>query len=228
MQLSNFQRTDIPAPTSGKTGIPTVSVSDHPSVLAEIYQDFHNIVIWQRSLSAQLQLEVKNLLASSRPLQVSLTVTPQNCLNEMRQALANFENTNALVEDITGLVDLFCGQFDLEHARLRLAAMDRVMCSRFHVDNLPCRLVTSYVGCSTQWLPHQAVDRSKLGRGNNGLPDELSGVYRSAEDIQQLSIGDVALLKGARWEGSEHAGLVHRSPTPKAGETRLLLTLDFT
>ena len=101
------------------------------------------------------------------------------------------------------------------------------MCSRFHVDNVPCRLVTTYAGCSTQWLPQHSVDRTKLGKGSNGLPDELSGVYRSAEDIQQLNNGDVALFKGARWEGSKQIGLVHRSPTPKPGETRLLLTLDF-
>ncbi len=125
------------------------------------------------------------------------------------------------------LVDLFCGLFDLEHARLRLTTLDRVMCPRFHVDRVPCRLVTTYLGCSTQWLPHDTVDRTKLGKGNNGLPDELSGIYRSAEDIRQLTNGDVALLQGSLWEGGTHSGLVHRSPTPKPGENRLLFTLDF-
>ena len=110
---------------------------------------------------------------------------------------------------------------------MKLTALDQVMCPRFHVDNVPCRLVTSYCGQGTQWLPDNAVDRTKLGRGNNGLPDERSGVYRITEDIQELAAGDVALFKGARWEGNEHRGLVHRSSTPKAGQTRLLLTLDF-
>ncbi len=227
MQTWNVQRTEDSTLTNTNTGIPTEVESDHPGVFADIYQDSHNIAIWRRHLSSKLQLDVKNLLASSKPLQISRSVSQQNCLAEMREALQNYENTNALIDDITRLVDLFCSLFDLKQARLRLTALDRVMCSRFHVDNLPCRLVTTYLGCSTQWLPEQTVDRTKLGKGNDGLPDELSGIYRSAEDIQQLNSGDVALLKGARWKESEHFALVHRSPTPKPGETRLLLTLDF-
>ncbi|HBA35367.1 MAG TPA: hypothetical protein DCZ12_14655 [Gammaproteobacteria bacterium] len=103
------------------------------------------------------------------------------------------------------------------------------MCPRFHVDNVPCWLVTTYVSRSTQWLPNPVVDRSKLERGNNnGRPDELSGIYLDVEDIRQLKCGDVALLKGAaRWEGNKYNSLAHRSPTPKSGETHLLLTLDF-
>ena len=227
MQPLNLQPADVSSLTNVQTVIPTVSESDHPGVFADIYQDLHNIVIWRRDLPSRLRLDVKQLLALGRPLQVSVTVSPQNCLTEIREALKNHENTDALIEDITGLVDLYCRLFGLKDARLRLTALDRVMCSRFHVDNLPCRLVTTYLGCSTQWLPHQTVDRTKLGRGNNGLPDERSGIYRNAEDIRQLTSGDVALLKGARWEGRGNSALVHRSPTPKPGEKRLLLTLDF-
>ena len=144
----------------------------------------------------------------------------------MAEALKGFEHTNALIEDITRLVDLFCQLFDRQEIRLRLATLDRVMCPRFHVDNIPCRLITTYAGCSTQWLPHHAVDRSKLGKGNNGLPDERSGIYRKAADIQQLDSGDVAIMKGARWTGSHQFGLVHRSP-PEMREVRLLLTPIF-
>ena len=102
------------------------------------------------------------------------------------------------------------------------------MCPRFHVDRVPCRLVTTYAGKATQWLAHDRVDRSKLGPGSEGKPDAESGLYTNVEDIQQLQQGDVALLKGECWEGNEGAGLVHRSPQLTAGTGRLLLTLDFT
>ncbi|MFA0708241.1 DUF1826 domain-containing protein, partial [Vibrio sp. 10N.222.48.A3] len=54
-----------------------------------------------------------------------------------------------------------------------------------------------------------------------------SGLYSHESDIEQLSSGDVALLKGERWSGNENAGLVHCSPVTSFNETRLLLTLDF-
>lgn len=62
---------------------------------------------------------------------------------------------------------------------------------------------------------------------NNGKPDSQSGLYKNQHDIQQLSCGDVALLKGELWEGNQNAGLVHRSPSVDQGQNRLLLTLDF-
>ena len=97
----------------------------------------------------------------------------------------------------------------------------------FHVDKIPCRLVTTYQGVATQWLNHSDVNRSKLGTGNLGKPDEESGLFKSLNNINQLKQGDVALLKGEYWDENEGAGLVHRSPAVAANEQRLLLTLDF-
>jgi len=45
--------------------------------------------------------------------------------------------------------------------------------------------------------------------------------------LQQLTTGDVALLKGESWVGNEGYGLVHRSPNLENQKKRLLLTLDF-
>jgi hypothetical protein len=42
-----------------------------------------------------------------------------------------------------------------------------------------------------------------------------------------MSAGDVALLKGEKWQGNQGAGLIHRSPALKTGERRLILTLDW-
>jgi hypothetical protein len=209
------------------SGIRTVSESDKPEVLADIYQELYNIVIWRRNFSSSFLNAVNELLSSDRLLQISQEVTPQSILREMRKELQNFECNYELSDNIAELVDMFCCLFDLKSAALRFVTLENTMCPRFHVDRVPCRLITTYLGSSTQWLPHHAADRSKLGAGNNGLPDELSGIYQRVEDIQQLTNGDVALLKGELWEGNENSGIVHRSPALKAGEKRLLLTLDF-
>ena len=79
---------------------------------------------------------------------------------------------------------------------LRLDGLNHPMCPRFHTDKIKCRLVTTYVGPATQWLPNHLVNRSKLGYGNEGKPDDKSGLFSNNKDISQLDTGHVALLKG--------------------------------
>lgn len=196
-------------------------------VLTDIYKEHINIAIWQRSLANAL-IEATNSILNTHPtLQVSLVVKPQDAKATVMKALGSAPMTVTLSEDIAQLVDMFRCLFDLKRAGLRLTALDRAMCPRFHVDRVPCRLLTTYQGVATEWLPHQAAYRSKLGIGNQGKPDEQSGLLNSSTDIQQLCRGDIALLKGESWEGNQGAGLIHRSPQLPDKKCRLLLTLDF-
>ena len=197
-----------------------------PGILADIYQADINMAIWQHELSLTIQETVKAFLAINPAFRASMTVTPQSVFANLDECFAA-ANQSELKVNIAELVDMFCYLFDLKRVGLRLTVLDRAMCPRFHVDRVPCRLITTYQGVATEWLSHQVVDRSKLGTGNNGKPDHASGLFQSQQDIQRLSSGDVALLKGELWEGNENAGLVHRSPAPANAERRLLLTLDF-
>lgn len=192
-----------------------------PSVLSDIYQEDINIAIWRR----QKQFSVKEFLELNPTFQKEMILTPQDALSRINEFFDN--NMTEVSEDIALLVDMFCYLFELKQAGMRLKVLDKAMCPKFHVDKVPCRLVTTYQGMATQWLPHELVDQTKLGWGCNGLPDSESSLYQSESDIQQLDCGDVALIKGTLWEGNENAGLVHRSPGLIANEKRLILTLDF-
>ena len=192
-----------------------------PSVLSDIYQSEINIAIWRR----QKQFLVKEFLALNPTFQKEMILTPQDALSRISESFDN--NMTEVSEDIALLVEMFCYLFELKQAGMRLKVLDKAMCPKFHVDKVPCRLVTTYQGIATQWLPHELVDQTKLGWGCNGLPDSESGLYQRKRDIQQLDCGDVALIKGTLWEGNENAGLVHRSPGLIANEKRLILTLDF-
>lgn len=203
------------------------AVADHPSVFAEFYNEDINIAIWQRELSSEIKKSVNNLLNANSNFQKTLVVSSKNIYTKLINADSALMSCEDLCADIAELVDMYCVLYELQQVGLRLATLDRAMCPRFHVDRVPSRLVCSYHGTASEWLPHDLIDRSKLGRGNNGLPDELSGLYQSEKDINQLSIGDVAMLKGELWPDNLHAGLVHRSPQVPEGEKRLLLTLDF-
>jgi hypothetical protein len=195
-------------------------------VLTDIYRAETNIVIWQRKLSESLRDAVHTFLKSNPNFQASMTITPQCALSSLGDCFDDMAQSE-LSENIAELVDMFCCLFELRRVGLRLTALDRAMCPKFHVDNVPCRLITTFQGVATEWLPHQLVNRGKLGVGSLGKPDHESGVYQHQRDIQQLCCGDVALLKGELWQGNEGAGLVHRSPALSSGARRLLLTLDF-
>lgn len=201
--------------------------SKNYGVLTEIYQDDVNIAVWQRELSNKITQCSQQLLAQIPHLKAVMAVTPSNAYESLVEHLGEFEGNHEVCQEISLLVDLFCTLFELERAGLRLTALDRAMCPKFHVDKVPCRLVTTFTGITTQWVANSVVERAKLGAGSNGLPDETSGVIPDVSHINQLSVGDVALLKGEGWFENEGGGLVHRSPKPENGDQRLLLTLDF-
>ena len=154
-----------------------------------------------------------------------MTVTPQTVLSSISKSLGDTAQQE-LSENIAELVEMFCCLFELKRVGLRLTVLNRAMCPKFHIDRVTCRLICTYTGTGTEWLPNDDVDRSKLGVASNRLPDMERGLYPSPQSIQRLTAGHVALLKGESWEGNEGAGVVHRSPSIGSTQQRLLLTLD--
>ena len=207
-----------------------VSQGESPAIFTDIYQEDVNIATWKRDLSSETQDSVKKFLALNPKFQSEMIVTPQDVFSRVSESfdgISDVSNLTELKRDIAELTDMFCCLFEIEQVGLRLQSLDSVMCPRFHVDRVPCRLVTTYQGVATEWLPHEVINHTKLGRGSNGLPDSISGLYKNHNDIQKLNCGDVALLKGTLWQENGDLGLVHRSPELSSGENRLLLTLDF-
>jgi hypothetical protein len=201
--------------------------SDHVSIFSEIYQENINIAVWQRALAPELVTCAQKLIDNHSFYQKTFITTPADTISNLIEADNELQNSQSLCQDISELVDMFCLLNGLKQVGLRLTMLDQAMCPRFHVDKVPCRLVCTYHGVATEWLPHDKADRSKLGKGNNGLVDEESGIYQTQNDINQLNTGEVAMLKGELWQGNGNAGLIHRSPQVFEGNKRLLLTLDF-
>lgn len=203
------------------------SVSEKtPDALTKIYQADIGMAVWQRQLNHSLISECEKLVAGTgfSGYRTALSASKLKHSEDAFPQLAKFPHLRA---DIQLLSEMFCCLFELQTVGLRLAPLRAAMCPKFHVDRVPCRLITTYCGGGTQWLPHDQVNRDKLGAGSGGLSDIESGLHTSADAIQTLATGDVALLKGELWEDNEGFGLVHRSPTIEGSQTRVLLTLDF-
>ena len=193
-----------------------------PTVLTDIYLAHTNMVIWKRQLTNPLAQAAKTILAERPKLKTAMIVSPQHTIEALKDALGNTPSVTLLSEDIAQLVEMFCCLFDLEDVGLRLTALDSAMCPSFHVDKVPCRLVTTYHGVASEWIADIDANRNLMGQ-----TDPQSKLIKSTEDIRQLNQGDVALLKGELWQGNEGYGLIHRSPQLVDNSLRLLLTLDF-
>lgn len=134
--------------------------------------------------------------------------------------------TAELVGDVSALCEMFAELLCADELMVSLESPEEAMCPRFHVDRVGVRMLVTYVGPGTEWLPNEHVDRRLLGDAGHGRPDNKSGLMRPGAEVQQVSPFDVVLLKGEAWPGAENFGAVHRSPDPK-GQRRVLLRVDM-
>ena len=204
-----------------------LATSSDPKIWTSFYEQDIHLAIWQRNHSDTINKSINALLALNTFSQLQFSSSTNDVAQKLALHMPQFENREALLEDIALLTDMFACLFDQDAIGLRLKVIDTPMCPRFHVDQIPSRLITTYAGPATEWVPNEFADRSKLGAGNNGLSDEESGLLKQPCHIQSMQTGDVALLKGGRWQGNEDKGLIHRSPNNNDEQKRLLLTLDF-
>lgn len=106
--------------------------------------------------------------------------------------------------------------------RFSLSTVKSDMCRKFHTDMNDLRLLSTYAGAATIWLPDDAVNRTAL---LNIGADHSTAVHPKLE--QHAKTGDVLLLKGAIYPKDGTKALIHRSPSiEESGEYRLLLRID--
>lgn len=189
----------------------------HPSALAGIYQSEVAIAIWQRQLSIRIKRYAEHLMAVTPHWQTRFVQRPHKVAKQLEMELPLSSHRQVFIDDLVLVVDMFSCLFELEHVGFRMEVLSRAMCPKFHVDRVPCRLICTYAGASTEWLIPEHVERLDNG-GINPRPEVVP---------KTLGLGSVALLKGEAWEGNEGRGLVHRSPAASDLEQRLVLTLDF-
>jgi len=111
-------------------------------------------------------------------------------------------------EDLEALIEGFRRLTDAKRIRLFFGVVRDDKCRKFHIDCLRYRLITTYVGPGTQWLP-------KGETCETALLDESR--------IQRAVAGDVVLMKGNLVGG----GLPHRSPPIQgSGAVRVVAVIN--
>lgn len=214
-----------------REGLPRPEMGSDPSVLTSIYEQDVNLALWQRENKLVLEEYAKAWISQypkHTPRSVVAVDNSNNSIDDQLNAmLPELTYQSEFKQELALLIDMFACLFDLSEVGVRLAPLTQAMCPKFHVDNIPCRLVTTYGGVGTEWLMEKDVNRNFLGIKSNGLLDTESGVICGDKIIQQVDSQQTVLLKGSGWIGNDEYGLVHRSPNLSDGQSRLLLTLDL-
>ena len=193
------------------------------SVLPRIFEEAVNIAIFERPMPAEIALSAQAQCQTERAWQYSWLGQPDDAMMaDLLRQLPAPEAAKPLVDDIATIAEAMAFLFETRTVGLRLRLLDGAMCPRFHCDNLPVRLVTTYVGPGSEWLPEDAINRKGLGAPHPDKPE----IATDNAAVRRLSPGDIGLIKGSGWIGSEERGLVHRSPALESGSKRLLMSID--
>jgi len=201
---------------------------NQPSILKSILGSEMNFVLWQRNLSSFIDAWASEIRWDKT----------ENLEGELdREALDEFEEdlfqelkkwrtrepdmTRWVASDMCSNIKLFMDMTQAREVFVKIEPVADDMCKLFHVDKNLLRMLCTYVGEGTLWLPNDKVERKFLGCGEN------EDIVLDPLAIYQAPKLDVLILKGERWLNNLTGGAVHRSPPMGKNGKRLLLKVDF-
>ena len=184
--------------------------SDDFGDLVEIFDPRAELVVVERPISPEILAFSDFVLRTRLHIEFEAVVDVRSQL-ELPFAVNDIPGGTEWIEDVRLQLSMYRELLDTERVGVRLATLAAPMCPRFHVDHVPCRLISTYGGPGTEWLADAIVDRSTF--------EPILGTAPRA-----VAPFGVALFKGTAWGEGGTSGIVHRSPPTH--EPRLLLTLD--
>jgi hypothetical protein len=208
-----------PSGPHGPTATPLgrVAMCGSRDGLAAINEPGTELAIWRRALPADLREWIARTPAAALP-EIRILVRPR----DLRPALEPLLDASGmaagamrtlLVEDIGELVGAFAELTRSDCVDVRLERIEHDACWKFHRDTVEMRLVTTYRGPTTEWVPMSHAQRAL---------DEQTAY---AGPLERLCHHDVAVFKGNL--AGQCGGVMHRSPPIEGtGVSRLFLCLN--
>jgi hypothetical protein len=187
------------------------------TVLQAVQTDRVGMAVWHRSMPETLQTWADRMAADGA-IKVRLLIPVEGCEDRIETALHNARvppcpAAERIGHDIADLIRMFAVIGGLQFVDMRLETVKGDACWKFHVDRVAFRLICTYSGPGTQYVPpdfgQQAIAQQRDYTG----------------PLAMIGTDDVAIFKGA--EASGHDGIVHRSPPILgSGQSRLMLCLS--
>ena len=183
-----------------------------------------------KSLPNQLALVKRDSLNGSndfftRLMQTSFSVIGRVCKSSSVEDLKSILNEDIpsnlqvdpfyplWIKDMASVCDIFCEMVGEDAIGFCLGTERG--CRRYHIDNVPLRLLVTYAGRGSEWLPDVAADRQAF---ESGMANEF--ILKDPSARQFAGLWDVAVFRGGP------AGLLHRTPDAALDGPSILMRLD--
>ena len=195
-----------------------VQVIDKVNQFNLIRQPATSLILWQREIPNEVQSWLGKLTKVPAD-DIRFTVEPEAFEEIFNPMLANLPLPKGrgalwLIEDMGALVRAFADVTGTARVEVRLEWIDGDGCWKFHKDYVSYRLVATYDGAGTEWVPPAYAAQALAHQRTYSGP------------LEKLFAGDVAIFKGCR--NDPEGGIVHRSPALSTrGGKRLFLCLNI-
>ena len=161
----------------------------------------------------------KNLM--KQDFEIKGTINLMNVHNDLRKLLLKIIDPSLRVNDFYNywLSDMeevcktFCYMENTNSLSFWLGT--RRGCRRYHVDNVSKRLLVTYAGQGTEWIPNNSADRRAYEAG-----EPNKNIIRNKNDLNFIDEWSIAIFKG----GSD--GILHRTPDTALNGPSILMRLD--
>ena len=132
--------------------------------------------------------------------------------------IKNNEFYDKWLVDMASVCEFFCNV--LNENSLSYSLETSRSCKRYHIDNVPMRLLVTYYGKGTEWLPSYAsnYDAYFSGKGNNKI-------VKIKKKEQFIDNWNIAIFRGNKNKGGEK-GILHRTPDEAFYKRSLIMRLD--
>ncbi|MBC62278.1 MAG: hypothetical protein CMP11_07460 [Zetaproteobacteria bacterium] len=155
------------------------------------------------------------------PLKIVGKVYKNSTTKDIHELLVNKIHTKLQVDpfykiwldDMAKVCEIFCETLESEAVSFYLGTQRS--CRRYHVDNVPLRLLVTYAGLGTEWIPDDAADRLAF---ESGAPNEE--IIKDPSKKQFINTWDIAIFQGGP------KGLLHRTPDEALKKPSVFLRLD--
>lgn len=175
---------------------PSVTVSSAPAEWGAVFRSDVPLVLEPRP--AEPFAEAAAALLASMPFALRV----EGEADTIAEALADLPAI--LRDDAAMLARRFAALMGVDAVRVRVEAIAGDACRKFHADYTDLRLIASWAGPGTDWLPPGA----------------------SESEFERVPTGWIGLFKGHLF-GEGHPPCIHRSPPiAGTGEKRLVLVID--
>ena len=125
---------------------------------------------------------------------------------------------NKWIKDMADICEIFANI--IKDNNLNFSLKSSRACKRYHIDNVPIRLLVTYFGKGTEWVPRHACDYAAYYRGENN-----ENIVLNKNEKKFINTWSIALFKGQKFRGGKK-GILHRTPNQVLNKPSLLMCLD--